>query len=65
MTTSITGTNSLGDVVRITGSEGTDDVVRVVIVSAANRQDLDVVRGELVNSIRFLRVPATTGSNGG
>ena len=64
-TTSITGTNSLGDVVRITGSVGTDDVVRVVIVSAANRDDLEVVRSELVNSIRFLRVPATTGSNGG
>jgi hypothetical protein len=65
VTTSVTGTNSLGDVVRITGSVGTDDVVRVVIVSAANRADLDLVRGELVNSIRFLRVPPTVSSNGG
>ena len=64
-TTTITGTSPLGDIVRITGSVGTDDVVRVVIVSAANRNDLDVVRSELVNSIRFLRVPATTGANGG
>jgi hypothetical protein len=37
----------------------------MVIVGAANRADLDVVRGELVNSIRFLRAPATTSSNGG
>ncbi|MEY2453381.1 MAG: hypothetical protein QOD92_2955 [Acidimicrobiaceae bacterium] len=65
VTTSVTGTNSLGDKVRITGSVGTDDVVRVVIVSAANADDLDVVRGELVNSIRFLRVPVTAGANGG
>jgi hypothetical protein len=60
-TTTITGTSPLGDIVRITGSVGTDDVVRVVIISAANRTDLDVVRSELVNSIRFLRAPATTG----
>jgi hypothetical protein len=64
-TTTITGTTPLGDLVRITGSVGTDDVVRVVIVSAANRTDLDVVRSELVNSIRFLRAPATTGASGG
>ena len=64
-TTTVTGTNSLGDSVRITGSVGTDDVVRVVIVSAANPTDLDTVRGELVNSIRFLRVPDNTGPNGG
>jgi tetratricopeptide (TPR) repeat protein len=64
-TTTITGTSPLGDLVRITGSVGTDDVVRVVIISAANRADLDVVRSELVNSVRFLRAPATTGANGG
>ena len=63
-TTTVTGTNALGKV-RITGSVGTDDVVRVVIISAANSQDLDLVRGELVNSIRFLRVPPTASSNGG
>jgi tetratricopeptide (TPR) repeat protein len=56
-TTSITGTSPLGDKVRITGSVGTDDVVRIVIISAANSSDLDIVRGELVNSVRFLRVP--------
>jgi hypothetical protein len=61
VTTTVSGTNSLGDKVRITGSVGTDDIVRVVIVSAANADDLDVVRSELVNSIRFLRVPPTAG----
>jgi hypothetical protein len=65
VTTSITGTDPLGDKVRITGSVGTDDVVRVVIVSAANSNDLDTVRGELVNSIRFLRVPPAAKPNGG
>lgn len=65
VTTSVSGTNSLGDSVRITGSVGTDDVVRVVIISAANPSDLDVVRSELVNSIRFLRVPDTSAATGG
>jgi len=37
----------------------------VVIVSAANSTDLDTVRSELVNSIRFLRVPPATDPNGG
>ncbi|MEY2422323.1 MAG: hypothetical protein QOI95_2390 [Acidimicrobiaceae bacterium] len=64
-TTSVTGVTSLGDSVRITGSVGSDDVVRVVIISAANPSELDTVRSELVNSIRFLRVPDTVGSNGG
>ena len=45
---------------------GPDDWVQVVIVERGeNPADLDVVRSELVNSIRFLRVPATVGSNGG
>jgi hypothetical protein len=64
-TTTVTGTNALGDKVRITGSVGTDDVVRIVIISAANAQDLDLVRGELVNSIRFLRAPPAETPSGG
>jgi hypothetical protein len=64
-TTTVTGTTSLGDSVRITGSVGSDDVVRMVIISAANPKDLDVVRSELVNSVRFLRVVDTTQSGGG
>lgn len=56
-TTTITATDGRGDFARITGSAGTDGVVRVVIVSANNADRLDVLRGELVNSVRFLRVP--------
>ena len=64
-TSSVTGTGSGGESVRITGSVGTDDVVRIVILTAGNASDLDVARSELVNSIRFLRVPDTTTPNGG
>jgi hypothetical protein len=45
--------------VRITASAASDDVVRVVIIIASDETKLDVVRNELVNSIRFLRVPDT------
>jgi len=64
-TTTVTGTNSLGDRMQITGSVGADNVVRLVMVSAANSDDLEIVRSELVNSIRFLRVPDVTASDGG
>ncbi|MEY2431815.1 MAG: hypothetical protein QOC92_1540 [Acidimicrobiaceae bacterium] len=56
-TTSITGTDPLGNSVRITASAASDDVVRVVIVVAGDESKLNIIRGELVNSIRFLRVP--------
>ncbi|HEV3226812.1 MAG TPA: tetratricopeptide repeat protein, partial [Acidimicrobiales bacterium] len=56
-TTSITAADAKGDLARITGSAGTDGVVRVVIVSANSADRLDLLRGELVNSVRFLRVP--------
>ena len=60
VTTTITAGDTRGDLVRITGSAGTDGVVRVVLVSANSADRLDVLRGELVNSIRFLRVPNAT-----
>ena len=56
-TTTITATDGRGDIVRITGSAGTDGVVRVVLLSANAADRLDVLRAELVNSVRFLRVP--------
>ena len=56
-TTTITATDGRGDIVRITGSAGTDGVVRVVLLSANDSDRLDVLRSELVNSVRFLRVP--------
>jgi len=64
-TTSVTGVTPQGEAVRITGSIASDDVLRVVIITAANRADLDLLRDQLVNSIRFLRVPPTTTPNGG
>ncbi len=64
-TTSVTGVSAQGQAVRITGSIASDDVLRVVIISASNRNDLDLVRDQILNSIRFLRVPPTTTSNGG
>jgi len=63
--TSVQGTDPNGEVARITASLGSDGVVRVVIVTAANSTDLDTVRGELVNSVRFLRVPSPSTANGG
>jgi hypothetical protein len=61
-TTSVTGIDPRGDRVRITASAASDDVVRVVIIVAGDDAKLTIIRGELVNSIRFLRVPdAATG----
>ena len=59
-TTTITATDGRGDLARITGSAGSDGVVRVVIVSANATDRLDVLRSEFVNSVRFLRVPNAT-----
>jgi tetratricopeptide (TPR) repeat protein len=64
-TTTVTGTNRLGDKVMFIGSVGVDDVVRMVVISAGNSTDLETVRSELVNSIRFLRVPDRDAANGG
>jgi tetratricopeptide (TPR) repeat protein len=64
-TTTVTGATPLGNVIRITGSAGSDNVVRLVMISAANADDLDLVRSELVNSVRFLRVPDTNAATGG
>jgi hypothetical protein len=38
-------------------SLGSDNVVRTIILTAANPDDLEVLRARLVNSARFLRVP--------
>ena len=59
-TTTLTASDGRGHLVRITGSAGSDGVVRVVIVSANDEDRLDVLRSEFVNSVRFLRVPNAT-----
>jgi hypothetical protein len=64
-TTSVSGISAEGDAVRITGSIASDDVLRVVVITAANRTDLDLLRDQILNSIRFLRVPPTTTPNAG
>jgi hypothetical protein len=58
-TTAVTAADAAGHVVRITGSAGTDGVVRLVMVSAADTSRLDVLRQALATSARFLRVPDT------
>ena len=63
-TTSLEGTFE-SEVVRITGSLGSDGVVRMVLLTAADITDLDELRSELVNSIRFLRVPSPEAADGG
>jgi tetratricopeptide (TPR) repeat protein len=38
-------------------SLGSDNVIRAIILSAENEDDLDTLRARIVNSARFLRVP--------
>jgi tetratricopeptide (TPR) repeat protein len=59
-TTAVSGQTPTGEQVAITMSVGSDGVIRAVVVTAANLADLNIVRGELVSSARFLRVPDTT-----
>jgi hypothetical protein len=49
---------SNGDVGLYVVSLGSDNVVRGIILSAKNTDDLETLRARLVNSARFLRVPA-------
>lgn len=63
-TTTVSGNAEIG-FVRITGSLGSDGVVRMVVLTADDADDLETNRSELINSIRFLRVPDTVAPSGG
>jgi tetratricopeptide (TPR) repeat protein len=56
-TRSVQGRNSNGDSERVTVSIGDDGQVRTAVLTAGNDGDLDRIRSELINSLRFLDVP--------
>jgi tetratricopeptide (TPR) repeat protein len=64
-TRSVVGRLPDGDSERATVSIGDDGVVRIAVLTAANDNDLDLLRSELINSIRFLDVPEPPSGQGG
>lgn len=56
-TTTVTGQLPSGVLERITTSVGDDGIVRTVVIRAGNSDRLNVIRAELINSLRFLDVP--------